>query len=68
MIVKSNVDPPKGEKIWVSYIDQEGGIKYIVTSKTNNRDVYFLYEVGNDGLTKISKNKNPSEFERMVEY
>ena len=45
LTVKNKAGPPKGEKIWASHIDQGGATRYITTSKINNRNIYFLYEV-----------------------
>lgn len=54
---------PKGEKAWVSYQDFSGKEKFIITSKTNSRDTYYLYEVTPDGLVKLGKGSSPTQLE-----
>ena len=49
---------PKNQKHWVTYI--ENGIpKHIITSNAS-REIYYLYEVAEDGtITKIESSKRP---------
>lgn len=54
---------PKGEKAWVSYQNSSGEEKFIITSKTNSRDTYYLYEVAPDGLVKLGKGPSPTQLE-----
>lgn len=58
----NKIIPPKNECAWLTEFDCDGVPQYLITSKINNRDVYFLYKVL-DGrkLEKISKGKNPKE-------
>ena len=54
---------PKGEKGWVSYYNRSGKLIFIMTSKENSRDWYFLYEVDGDKLKKLGKARTPPELE-----
>jgi len=53
---------PKDEIIWVTKLNEEGIIEYIITSK-QARDMYFLYAFDGTKFIKKGKNKNPMEFE-----
>ena len=50
---------PKGEKAWVGFYNSSGECRYIVTSKKNLRDLYYLYENDGEKYIKIDKNKDP---------
>ena len=52
--MRGNVRPPRGEIVWVTYLNTKHEPKFMVTSK-QNRDFYFLYEV------------SPLEFESKYE-
>lgn len=54
---------PKGEKVWVSYYTENGELRFILTSKQQSRDVYFLYEVDGNAFKKLGKSKSPLELE-----
>lgn len=54
---------PKGERIWVGYYDPQKNLRYIMTSKENNRDHYFLYELVNSQFVKLGKARSPKELE-----
>ena len=56
------ISPPKGEVAWVSY-NVDGVVKYMLTSKENVRDFYFLYEVVDGVLKKLGKARTPLELE-----
>lgn len=56
---------PKNEKVWVSYLSK-GSVKYIIVSKILDRSTYYLYEIKNGKLSKVSKNANPLEFEKLI--
>jgi hypothetical protein len=60
------INPPKGECVWVGYYKDEA-MKYMMTSKENNRDFYFLYEVANGSLKKLGKARSPLELEIKFE-
>ena len=53
---------PKGEIIWVSYLNRRHGLRFIITSKPI-REYYFLYEVVDDEFVKLGKAKTPIELE-----
>lgn len=54
---------PKKEKVWVSYNDAQHNLRFILTSKENSREVYYLYELVNDELVKLGKSASPTELE-----
>lgn len=56
---------PKTEVIWMTYLDSSGQAKFIVTSKENSRDYYFLYRVlDDDSVEKLGKSKFPDELRK----
>lgn len=57
---------PKGETVWTSYIGKSGNLAYIITAK-QQRDSYYLYELGEGGFTKLGKGKTPTELERKYD-
>ena len=54
---------PKGEKVWVEYCDAQKDLRFIMTSKENNRDFYFLYELVGGKFMKLGKARSPKELE-----
>lgn len=54
---------PKNERVWVSYHTLDGELAYIMTSKKDSRDWYFLYKISNGELKKLGKSKSPAELE-----
>ena len=58
---------PRGEMVWVRYCLKDGTMKFMLTSKKQNRDFYFLYEVIDDKLVKLGRSKSPPELERKFE-
>ena len=54
---------PKGERVWAGYYDRAGNLLFIVTSKENSRDWYYLYEPAGDKFKKLGKAKSPPELE-----
>lgn len=50
---------PKTERIWLTKTTASGAT-YVITSKTNNRDWYFLYRIEDGKAVKITKNSNPN--------
>lgn len=53
---------PPSETLWVTYKTIDGDI-YYTTSKTNNRDYYYLYKLIDGKAVKLGKSRNPSELE-----
>ncbi|MBQ7298533.1 MAG: hypothetical protein IJW77_01705 [Clostridia bacterium] len=54
---------PPGETLWTTYY-KHGVPRYIVTSKTGNREVYFLYPIINGERGKrIGKARSPIALE-----
>lgn len=60
------INPPKNETIWVQYAINNK-VTHVLTSKAT-RDMYYLYEVGeNDKLIKTKyKSTDPTELEKWV--
>lgn len=54
---------PKGEVIWVGYYDIQKDLRFVMTSKENNRDFYFLYELVNGQFKKLGRARSPKELE-----
>lgn len=54
---------PKGETIWVQYHTKDGTRKYIMTSKTGDRNTYYVYELDGTDFKKLGRGKNPAELE-----
>lgn len=54
---------PKNERLWVSYLDFNGTLTQIITSKSDSRDTYYLYEVSGDSIKKLGKSSSPTELE-----
>ena len=59
----SDIKCPKGEMVWVRYCSSSGDTRFVLTSKTMNRDFYYLYEVIDGKLNKLGRGRNPSELE-----
>lgn len=58
---------PKNERVWVGYYTREQDLRFIVTSKRDNREWYFIYELHGDAFTKLGKSKNPNElYEKYI--
>ena len=57
---------PKNEKVWMSYFNEEQKSRYVITSKEFDRTLYFLYKFENNTYIKISKNKDPTKFEKII--
>ena len=53
---------PKGETVWVTYLNKNHEPTHIITSKPT-REYYYLYEVCESGaLKKIGRAKSPIDF------
>lgn len=50
---------PRGEHAWVGYYNSNGDLLFIITSKNNNRDLYYLYENRSGEFVKLGKDKDP---------
>lgn len=55
---------PKGETVWVQYHAAAGVLKYILTSKTEDRNIYYMYALVNGTFQKLGRGKSPVELER----
>ena len=50
---------PANEKVWETY--KTAKTTYLITSRENDRSVYFLYELQGDKFAKLGKAKTPPE-------
>lgn len=62
-MLNKNKCPIANHKTWVSYIVGEE-VKYIITTKENNRDFYYLYKNEGDKYAKVAKAKSPLDLEK----
>ena len=62
-----NLKNPKGERTWVSYYNKEGNLVFVMTSKENSRDWYFLYRVEDGKMIKLGKARTPPELEERYQ-
>ena len=63
----SFVSPPKNEKLWVTCKDAEGNIRYIITSKVDDRTLYFLHSWDGGKLVRVGKNKEVSALYKIMD-
>lgn len=54
---------PKGERVWVGYHRLDGSLAFILTSKENSRDYYYLYSYHNGAFQKLGRGSSPKEIE-----
>ena len=55
---------PKNETMWWLYRNKRGEPIFLMTSKKNNRDYYYLYKILPDGkMNKLGKARTPPELE-----
>ena len=54
---------PKNETVFLSYHNKSGKQLFILTSKKDSRDWYYLYELANGKCNKLGKSRNPKELE-----
>lgn len=64
--VKTDFKIPKGETLAITLFNKKRMPVYAITYKTYMRDVYYLYEVKSNTLTKIDKGNNPKELEKKI--
>lgn len=58
---------PKGETVWVRYVDRNQNTLFVLTSKETSRDFYFLYELVGDTFKKLGKARSPTELEEKFQ-
>ena len=55
---------PSKERVWWLYRNTKGENLFLMTSKKNSRDYYYLYKVlPDDSLEKLGRAKIPTELE-----
>ena len=57
---------PKGEIGWTEYLNKDGDIVCLTTSKPA-RDYYFLYEIRDCEFIRLGKAVSPLELERKFD-
>ena len=62
-----DINCPKGEMVWVRYCLRDGTTKFLLTSKKQNRDYYYLYEVVEGKLVKLGRARTPPELEKKFD-
>ncbi len=55
---------PKGETVWMQYHAAGGELRYIMTSKTGDRNTYHVYELADGAFRKLGRGKSPAELEK----
>lgn len=60
--MEQKIERPKGEIVWVTSYDERGDI-YLLTSKKDSREWYYLYKVEQNKLSKLGKARNPVDLE-----
>lgn len=58
---------PRGETVWVGYYDVRKNLRFIMTSKENDRSLYFLYKLVDGRFKKIGRAQSPKEIEDKFE-
>lgn len=54
---------PRGERVRVKYYDGKHELLFILTTKEQSKDLYFLYELKDGEFKKLGKAKSPSMLE-----
>lgn len=57
---------PKGERGEVDYRDRSGVLRYTMTSSPS-RDVFYLYAVSGEKITRLGKGSSPIDLEKRFE-
>lgn len=63
----SEIKYPKGERIWVRYCDGNGLLKFIMTTKSSDREYFYLYEFTDSQFKKLGRARDPRELEEKFE-
>lgn len=56
---------PKGQKLWVTYRDERGRVRYAITSDPLRLN-YILWKVYGDDMKKVKQAKSPKEFDAIA--
>ena len=54
---------PKNERVWTSYYSADHILRFILTSKLESREWYYLYELVDGVFKKLGKGRTPPELE-----
>lgn len=60
-IIDSKISVPKGERAWLSYMNEAGDLQYIITTKSNDRKMYYRYNIVNGKCVKAGRNQDPTK-------
>lgn len=58
---------PKGETVWAGYYNPSDTLRFIVTTKGNSREYYYLYESVDGVFKKLGKAKSPKDLEKKFD-
>lgn len=50
---------PKGEHVWIGYYNEKRELMFVITTKENSRECYFLYELTDNGFKRLGKSRSP---------
>lgn len=65
---ESNKYPyPKGETVWVEYLNQKRELVFIITTKGMTTDFYYLYELIDGSFKKLGRSHSPTDLEEKFE-
>lgn len=53
---------PKNERLWTTYRDEAGNVRFYVTS-TTTRDAYIMYQTADGRSQKLGRASSPIELE-----
>lgn len=56
---------PKNEIVWEKRITS-GGNTYYITTKGNDRSIYYFYELKNGSAVKVGKSKSPLDIKKYI--
>ncbi len=54
---------PRGERVWRRYLDASGALRFLLTSKENSREAYFLYEYADGVFKRLGRAASPKDLE-----
>ena len=56
---------PKNERIWVTIQDKNKKNCHVITSKEDNRSMYYLYDCEDGNIEKLGHGRSPIELENQ---
>ena len=58
---------PRGERVWRRYFDASGNLRFILTSRENSREYYYLYEYGDGAFKRLGRASSPKDLEEKYD-